>query len=179
MPKKKLKTKKILAPLGSWIALPRALPRRDCLENQLETRERRTTNTRRSTVEVYWQHTASTMLRNGWQKTNATITPMQSRQQVIWAHILGPQSSEPITKGFKLNFIRPVGGGKNGFEFGSLRPKPAGSVTAASFGSTFKEMQIFPICSLTPDCVRGGGGAGGAAADAAGGGAAPIGGLHS
>ena len=59
---------------------------------------------------------------------------MQRKQQNNFAHKSGPHNSLPKTNGFHENFKRPVGGGRNGLVFGSLRAAPTAITVALSFG---------------------------------------------
>lgn len=46
--------------------------------------------------------------------------------------------------GLKENFMRPAGGGRYGFWLGSFRPDPTGWASAASLGSSSREMSSLP-----------------------------------
>ncbi len=48
-----------------------------------------------------------------------------------------------------LNVIRPVGGGKYGFRFGSLRPVPTGTDSAKSLGSSSMDSRRLPMSSVS------------------------------
>ncbi len=48
-----------------------------------------------------------------------------------------------------LNDMRPVGGGKYGFWFGSLRPIPTGTDSAKSLGSSSMDSRRLPMSSVS------------------------------
>ncbi len=48
-----------------------------------------------------------------------------------------------------LNDMRPVGGGKYGFRFGSLRPTPTGTDSAKSLGSSSMDSRRLPMSSVS------------------------------
>lgn len=79
--------------------------------------------------------------------TMSTISKMQQQQHAIRQQILGPNSSVPMTNGFRLNLRRPVGGGRNGLLFGSFLPRPTGCCCALSTGQIWTLIKHFPICS--------------------------------
>ena len=91
---------------------------------------------------------AITKLKTGLQKIISRMIAVQIRQQVSWAQSFGPQSSEPITNGLRLNFSRPLGGGRYGFAFGSVRPRPAGMEEAIVLGTMWIPMLSLPIFVL-------------------------------
>ena len=74
------------------------------------------------------------IFRNGWKNIINRQKAMQSMQQKILAHLTGPQSSLPMTKGFKENCMRPTGGGRKGLVLGLVRAAPTGMAKAFSFG---------------------------------------------
>lgn len=79
--------------------------------------------------------------------TPITTIKTQHRTQAIRQQILGPKISEPITNGLRLKRRRPAGGGRKGFELGSVRPIPAGCCSAFSIGQIWTPIKTFPICS--------------------------------
>jgi hypothetical protein len=64
------------------------------------------------------------MLAKGWQKIISATKARKKQQHVSLAHISGPRSSLPSTKGFHENCTLPTGGGRNGEWFGASRPAP-------------------------------------------------------
>lgn len=74
------------------------------------------------------------IFKNGWQNIISNINAMQIKQQNSLAHKTGPHNSLPNTNGFQENFNRPVGGGRKGLVFGSLREAPTAITVALSFG---------------------------------------------
>jgi hypothetical protein len=74
------------------------------------------------------------IFKNGWQNIIRRMKAMQIKQQKSLAHKTGPHNSLPNTNGFHENFNRPVGGGRKGFVFGSLRADPTAITTALSLG---------------------------------------------
>jgi hypothetical protein len=89
-------------------------------------------------------------LKKGRRKTSATTMREQKRHEKTRRHSFGPNSSENMWNGFKLNFILPMGGGSVGLELGAFRPYPATLMSASGLGKISTETSSSPSSMRLP-----------------------------